>query len=769
MGRRERRDTAVTANRVAGVEPLESRLFLTTGELVRNGAFEGTVATADWVRGSAWQAGALGHSNYHGGAGYAFNGSGSGGYLHNTSGVAGEMYQELTIPAGTVSPTLQFWTKITSEEAGATTAIDTMAVQVKSTSGAVLATLKTLSNLDAGSTAGPYTASGRYHLHTFSLSAYTGQTIRIAFKVTTDGARGTMFRVDDVSLAPPVPVVPGTSGQIVGYLPDYRYSLFSRMDLNYVTHVNYFSVGFASNGALNAPTATFNSHLDTVVAAAHARGVGVSITTGPGQPYAAMGASATARARLVSDLKTYVLAHNLDGVDIDWEPPARGADQINYGLLIDDLYAAFNPIGKKITAAVNPWTKEIPVDATKKMSWVNVMCYDFHYANNSTYEAATDGMLQWEYYGVAKDKLVMGTPFYGRSGTSWSDTTSKTYGNFFNEYVALHGQPPSPDSDVFVDANGKTWYVNNITTIQRKMAWVRDNGYGGAMIWELGQDHWNAANQYDQYSLLPVINSMLRPPAWLSPAAGSRFNFVAGKFIHSFGTVTFIGNANTSVEIRGGATAILDATQKWSSLSIAAGGTLDVGDEALVINYSGASPLGSRSGSTYTGLTGLIQSGFKSGEWNGSGIITSMSDAESGLTTVGIAEASAVFPGAASSLWRGQSVDGTSVLIAYTYAGDANLDGFISGDDYSAIDYAFGIGGASHYFNGDFNYDGVITGDDYAVIDFNLIAQGGPLAGGAAATTAAPRATLTEAWFAATPTRSTWSEPDRPPDDEPLL
>src|SRR4051794_38261116 len=94
------------------IEPLESRVLLTASELVRNGAFEGTVAAADWVKGSAWQAGALGHTNYHGGAGYAHNGTSTGSYVHNTSGAAGEMYQELTIPAGMASPTLQFWTKI---------------------------------------------------------------------------------------------------------------------------------------------------------------------------------------------------------------------------------------------------------------------------------------------------------------------------------------------------------------------------------------------------------------------------------------------------------------------------------------------------------------------------------------------------------------------------------------------------------------------------------------------------------------------------------
>jgi hypothetical protein len=716
------------------VEPLESRLLMTTNELVRNGAFEGTVAAADWVKGSAWQAGALGHTNYHGGTGYAFNGTASGGYVHNTSGAAGEMYQELTIPAGMTIPTLQFWTKITTEETTTATAFDKMVVQVLNTSGTVLQTLTTLSNLNAGSTAGPYTATGKYTLHTFPMSAYAGQTVRVNFKVTTDGSRGTMFRVDDVSLAPPVPVVPGTSGQVVGYLPDYRYSTFAQMDLNYVTHLNYFSVGFSSTGVMTAPSSTFNSHLETVVSAAHAKGVGVSITTGPSQPYAAMAASATSRAKLVADLKAYVLAHNLDGVDIDWEPPSKGADQVNYGVLIDDLYAAFNPIGKKITAAVNPWTKEIPVDASKKMSWINVMCYDFDYANNSTYEAATDGMLQWQYYGVAKDKLVMGTPFYGRSGTSWSDTKSKTYGAFFTEYTNLNGQPPAPEVDSFVDAAGTKWYVNGQRTIQRKMAFIRDSGFGGAMIWELGQDHWDGSNKYDQYSLLPAVSTMLRPPAWLSASPGSMFNLVNKQFVATAGTVTFTGNAHAAVpglnvNISGGAKVVLNANQRLGGLTIA-GGQLDLKNKALVIDYAGStSPMGGASGGAYTGLQGLVASGFNDFAWNGNGIVSSAAAARNdGMTTVGIAEASVVLDlsGSQTRQWNGQTADATSVLIKYTWTGDTTLDGIVDGTDYGMTDAGFlthaSFGG---WFNGDFNYDGTVDGTDYGLIDGAFLMQNG--------------------------------------------
>ncbi|MEA2707726.1 MAG: hypothetical protein QOF78_327, partial [Phycisphaerales bacterium] len=57
----------------------------------------------------------------------------------------------------------------------------------------------------------------------------------------------------------------------------------------------------------------------------------------------------------------------------------------------------------------------------------------------------------------------------------------------------------------------------------------------------------------------------------------------------------------------------------------------------------------------------------------------------------------------------------------------ANLDGFISGDDYSSIDFNAGTS-ADGYYNGDFNYDGIISGDDYSTIDFNFAAQGAPFA-----------------------------------------
>jgi hypothetical protein len=79
----------------------------------------------------------------------------------------------------------------------------------------------------------------------------------------------------------------------------------------------------------------------------------------------------------------------------------------------------------------------------------------------------------------------------------------------------------------------------------------------------------------------------------------------------------------------------------------------------------------------------------------------------------------------------GQAVDANSVLVKFTYNGDANLDGRINADDYFRIDSGFlaQLRGPT-YRDGDFNYDAKINADDYFLIDSAFLGQGAPLDGG---------------------------------------
>jgi hypothetical protein len=181
---------------------------------------------------------------------------------------------------------------------------------------------------------------------------------------------------------------------------------------------------------------------------------------------------------------------------------------------------------------------------------------------------------------------------------------------------------------------------------------------------------------------------------------------------------------------------------KLSTLTIASNAKLDVGDNRLILQ-----------GNSLTAVEQAIAVAYHDGAWDGAGITTSMPDAASGLTSLAAATAGELFGIAAgeTAMWGGQLVNGSDVLVRYTYDGDANMDGFISGDDYSAIDFNILVAGASGWYNGDFNHDGAITGDDYSAIDFNILAQGAPFPSYASTTSsivAVPEPTAAACLFA---------------------
>jgi Abnormal spindle-like microcephaly-assoc'd, ASPM-SPD-2-Hydin len=99
--------------------------------------------------------------------------------------------QTVTIPSTVTTATLSFWLHINTAETTTTTAFDTLSVQVLNTSGTVLATLGTFSNLNH--------ATG-YQQHSFSVIAFKGQTVQIRFTGTEDTSLQTSFVLDDTAL-----------------------------------------------------------------------------------------------------------------------------------------------------------------------------------------------------------------------------------------------------------------------------------------------------------------------------------------------------------------------------------------------------------------------------------------------------------------------------------------------------------------------------------------------------------------------------------------
>ena len=159
--------------------------------------------------------------------------------------------------------------------------------------------------------------------------------------------------------------------------------------------------------------------------------------------------------------------------------------------------------------------------------------------------------------------------------------------------------------------------------------------------------------------------------------------------------------------------------------------TIDVGSGHLVLDYSegDAGPLADVAAWVRAGLNA------PSGYWDGDGITSGAAAAQAdGLTAVGVLDNTDSKVGGKTT-FAGQAVDATSVLAAYTWWGDANLDGVVDANDYDVIDKNFLFTPEPDHmgwWTGDFNYDGVIDANDYDRIDRAFLFQTGPLAPAAA-------------------------------------
>jgi PKD repeat protein len=99
--------------------------------------------------------------------------------------------QRLNLPTGCSTYTGSFWLHVDTAETTTTTAYDTLKVQVLNSSGTVLATLATYSNLNHNT---------GYSQKSFNLAPYAGQSITLKFTGAEDYTKQTSFVVDDTAV-----------------------------------------------------------------------------------------------------------------------------------------------------------------------------------------------------------------------------------------------------------------------------------------------------------------------------------------------------------------------------------------------------------------------------------------------------------------------------------------------------------------------------------------------------------------------------------------
>ncbi len=148
------------------------------------------------------------------------------------------------------------------------------------------------------------------------------------------------------------------------------------------------------------------------------------------------------------------------------------------------------------------------------------------------------------------------------------------------------------------------------------------------------------------------------------------------------------------------------ATQ--GSLAIDANSALDVGNNHIILSDNASGALDST-------IRAYLAAGYNGGSWNGtsatSGVIVT-----SAPITIGSGTYSIGYADGANNVVSG--LPSGDLEIAYTLAGDANLDGKVDSADFGILADNYGASGAV-WDEGDFNYDGKVDSADFGILAVN--------------------------------------------------
>ncbi|CAH0549109.1 unnamed protein product [Brassicogethes aeneus] len=247
----------------------------------------------------------------------------------------------------------------------------------------------------------------------------------------------------------------------------------------------------------------------------------------------------TNRKSFIKSVMTFIKTYKIDGVDLDWEFPninenSDKKQKQHFTQLLEEMFIAKRRqylnflITLAVAAPVNivDFAYDIPY-INEYVDFINLMSYDYHFytkftpftgLNSPLYGSSNEASIfsslninysvnYWNYKGMDKSKIVVGLPTYGHSfklvnarnnglyapARGYGKLGSKGFIDFSQvcTFLALNHITP-----VF-DLETKSPYASKYTewisfddaqSLSYKAEFIRDNHFGGAMVYSLNTD-----------------------------------------------------------------------------------------------------------------------------------------------------------------------------------------------------------------------------------------------------------------------------------------
>jgi autotransporter-associated beta strand protein len=184
----------------------------------------------------------------------------------------------------------------------------------------------------------------------------------------------------------------------------------------------------------------------------------------------------------------------------------------------------------------------------------------------------------------------------------------------------------------------------------------------------------------------------------IEPTSATTCALPTGALSISGGTVQLANNVSAG-------TALDTSNVVLTSLSMTGTGTLDIGNNRVIIDYS----------SPATDPIASIATWIKNGFYSLSGPQIVSSDIAADDTASGLSYGIGYADGADHTV---AGLPSGEIEIMFTLLGDANLDGTVNAEDFTPFSQHLGESGM--WDGGDFNYDGTVNAEDFTPFSHNL-------------------------------------------------